>query len=89
MQDVDCVGLRTSSASVTPQSTAVEPAQEGQEMISGPKDTLNHSSALRDDKGEGDNEHVKDEVLKTRSSIRFRKKSKQPKEQHEKGLWLR
>lgn len=88
---MDYVEPSTSSAAATPQPPAAELAptgsKDGQETPSGLKDMLNPPSRQREVKMKGDNEHMMEEVPQKRSSIRFRKKPKQPK-QHSKGLWL-
>lgn len=89
---MDCVKASTSSAAATTQPPAAEPAptgsKDGQETPSGVKD-MNSPSRPREDKMEGDDEQVIEEVPKKSSSIRFRKKPKQPKQRRSsKGMWL-
>ncbi|XP_042289205.1 piezo-type mechanosensitive ion channel component 1 isoform X1 [Thunnus maccoyii] len=85
--NMDCVEPSTSSAAATPQRPAAEPApaQDGQETPPGLSDVLDPPSRQREDKIEGDNAQVKEEIPKKSSSIRFRKKPKQPKEQRGKA----
>ncbi|GLD65212.1 piezo-type mechanosensitive ion channel component 1-like protein, partial [Lates japonicus] len=75
--DVDYVERSASSAAAVPQPSAAEP--EPPEPLDG-QDTLNPPSWPREDKMEGDN----DDVPKKSSSIRFRRKPKQPKQQRSK-----
>ncbi|KAM7384994.1 hypothetical protein PAMP_001097 [Pampus punctatissimus] len=85
--NMDCAEPSTSSAAATPQPPAAEPApvQDGQETSPGLTDMLDPPSRLREDKMEGDNEQVIEEVPKKRSgSTRFRKKPKQDKQQRSK-----
>lgn len=88
---MDYVEPSTSSDAATPQPPAVELAptgsKDGQESPSGLKDMLDSSSRQREVKMKGDNEQMIEEVPQKSSSIRFRKKPKQPK-QRSKGLWL-
>lgn len=74
----------SSSAAATSQPPTAEPAPTGS------TDGQGSSSGLKngEDKMEGDNEQVTEEVPKKSSSIRFRKKPKQPKQRGSKGLWL-
>nr|XP_046257127.1 piezo-type mechanosensitive ion channel component 1 isoform X2 [Scatophagus argus] len=86
--NVDYVEPRTSSDAATPQPSVAEPAaagsEDGQETPLRLKDMLSPPSSQREDKIEGDNEQVTEEVPKKSSSIRFRKKPKQPKQQRSK-----
>lgn len=50
------------------------------------QDTLSSADSLKEDKMERDSEQVVEEVPKKNSSIRFRRKSKQPKKCRSKGL---
>uniref|UniRef100_A0A7N6A8V9 Piezo-type mechanosensitive ion channel component n=1 Tax=Anabas testudineus TaxID=64144 RepID=A0A7N6A8V9_ANATE len=69
------------SAAATPQSPAAETAPTGS------KDGL-HSLDRASKLMEGDNKEAIEEVPKKSSSIRFRRKPKQPKRQRSKGLYL-
>lgn len=71
----------------TPQPAAAEPA-DGQETLLGQNDILSPPSSPREENMEGDGEQGLEEVPKRNSHIRFRKKSKQPKKLHSKGLCL-
>lgn len=79
----------TSSAAATPQPPAVEPvptgSKDGQETLFGSKDMSNRS-CLREDNVNGDNDMVIEDIPKKSSSIRSRKKPKQPKQWCSKGL---
>ncbi|XP_039639627.1 piezo-type mechanosensitive ion channel component 1 isoform X3 [Perca fluviatilis] len=85
---VDYVEPSTSSAAATTQPPADEPApsgsKDGQETPSGLKDMLSFPSRPREDKMEGDEEQVIEEAPKKSSGMRFRKKTKQPKQQRSK-----
>ena len=89
---MDCVKASTSSAAASTQPPAAESAptgsNDGQETPSGVED-LTFPSRPREDKMEGDNEQVTEEVPKKSSGIRFRKKPKQPKQRRSsKGVRL-
>lgn len=79
---MDYVEPSTSSAAIT-QPAAAEAAptesNDGQETPTRPEE---------EEKREVDPEQVIEEVPKKSSSIRFRKKPKQPKQQRSKGVWF-
>ncbi|XP_026164380.1 piezo-type mechanosensitive ion channel component 1 isoform X2 [Mastacembelus armatus] len=83
----DNVEQSASSAAATPQHPAAEPAtsasKEGHEALAGLKNPLGPPSQLREDEKEGDDQKIT-EVPKKSGSIRFRRKPKQPKQQHSK-----
>ncbi|XP_070696812.1 piezo-type mechanosensitive ion channel component 1 [Pempheris klunzingeri] len=80
--NADDVEPSTSSAAAAPQPPATEPVPTGSK--DGLKDMLNPLSGPTEEKMEGDNEQVI-EVPKKSSSIRFRKKAKEPKQQRRKA----
>ncbi|XP_062286188.1 LOW QUALITY PROTEIN: piezo-type mechanosensitive ion channel component 1 [Scomber scombrus] len=84
--NVDSAEPSTSSAAASPQPSAAEPApaQDGQETLPAVKDMSDPPSRLGVDKIEGDKEEVIEEAPKKSSSIRFRRKPKQPKQQRSK-----
>ncbi|XP_029305438.1 piezo-type mechanosensitive ion channel component 1 isoform X2 [Cottoperca gobio] len=86
--NVDYVKPSTSSVAATTQPPAAEAApsgsKDGQETASGLKDMLSLPSMQRKDKMEADNEQLIEEVPKKSSSLRFRRKPKQPKKQSSK-----
>lgn len=86
--NVDSAEPSTSSAAASPQPSAAEPAaaQDGQETLPAVKDMSDPPSILTVDKIEGDKEEVIEEAPKKSSTIRFRRKPKQPKKQRSKGL---
>ncbi|KAG7214385.1 hypothetical protein INR49_023096, partial [Caranx melampygus] len=81
----DNVQQSASSAPATPQSPTAKSSHMGSKDG---QDTLNRAGRLKEDKMEGDSEQVVEEVPKKNSSIRFRRKSKQPKKRRSKGLCL-
>ncbi|XP_039995581.1 piezo-type mechanosensitive ion channel component 1 isoform X1 [Xiphias gladius] len=81
--NMDYVELSASSAGAIQQPPEAEAEPTGSKDG---KDSLNPPSRPSEDKMEGDNEKVIEEVPKKSSIIRFRRKPKQPKQQHSKVL---
>lgn len=81
--------IASSAADTQPSAAELDHmgSNDEQEVISGLKDQLNPISKLSKDNIKADTEQmISEEVPKKRSSIRFRRKPKQLKRQHSKGL---